>query len=78
MGYVHLNIDERESILKMRSEGKNLSDIAERLGRDKGTISRELSRNISSTCEYKPHLAQRYYRKRRAESKPAWLSWNLS
>ena len=37
MGYVHLNIDERESILKMRSEGKNLSDIAERLGRDKGT-----------------------------------------
>ena len=69
MGYVHLNIDERESILKMQSEGKILSEIAEYLGRDKGTISRELSRNISSTGEYKPHLAQRYYSKRRIESK---------
>jgi len=69
MGYTHLNIDERESILKMRSEGKNLSEIAEYLGRDKGTISRELRRNISSTGDYKPHLAQRYYIKRRAESK---------
>jgi IS30 family transposase len=69
MGYIHLNIDERESILKMRSEGTNLWQIAEYLGRDKGTISRELSRNISSTGEYKPHLAQRYYSKRRIESK---------
>ena len=69
MGYAHLNIDERESILKMRSEGNNLLQIAEYLGRDKGTISRELSRNISSTGEYKPHLAQRYYSKRRIESK---------
>jgi transposase, IS30 family len=69
MGYVHLNIDERESILKMRSEGNNLLQIAEYLGRDKGTISRELSRNTSSTGEYKPHLAQRYYGKRRIESK---------
>ncbi len=69
MGYVHLNIDERESILKMQSEGKFLSEIAEYLGRNKGTISRELSRNTSSTGEYKPHLAQRYYSKRRIESK---------
>ncbi len=69
MGYVHLNIDERESILKMQSEGKILSEIAEYLGRNKGTVSRELSRNTSSTGEYKPHLAQRYYGKRRIESK---------
>jgi IS30 family transposase len=69
MGYVHLSIDERESILKMKSEGKNLPDIAEYLGRSTGTISRELSRNTSSTGEYKPHLAQRYYGKRRFESK---------
>lgn len=69
MGSKHLSIDERESILKMQSEGKYLSQIAEYLGRNKGTISRELSRNTSSTGEYKPHLAQRYYSKRRAESK---------
>ena len=42
MGYKHLNIDERESILK-----------AESIGRNAGTISRELSRNLSSTGEYK-------------------------
>jgi len=69
MGYKHLNIDERESILKMRSEQKNLTHIAESIGRNTGTISRELSRNLSSTGEYKPHLAQRYYSKRRDASK---------
>ena len=69
MGHKHLNIDERESILKMRSEQKNMTDIAELLGRNKGTLSRELSRNLSSTGEYKPHLAQRYYAKRRDASK---------
>jgi IS30 family transposase len=73
MGYGHLTIDERESILKMRSEQKNMTDIAEQLGRNKGTISRELARNTSSTGEYKPHLAQRYYLKRRAKSKEPYL-----
>lgn len=69
MGYAHLNIDERECILKMQAKGNNLSEIASHLGRNKGTLSRELSRNTSSTGEYKPHLAQRYYSKRRVESK---------
>ena len=69
MGYKHLNIDERESILKMLSEQKNMTHVAELIGRNKGTISRELSRNLSSTGEYKPHLAQRYYNKRRDGSK---------
>lgn len=73
MGYKHLNIDERESILKMLSEQKNLTHIAELLGRNKGTISRELSRNRSSTGEYKPHLAQRYYNKHRDASKDPYL-----
>ena len=52
MGYKPLNIDERESILKMLSEQKNMTQIAELLGRNKGTISRELWRNRSSTGEY--------------------------
>ena len=69
MCYKHLNIDEREVILKMQASENSYSQIAENLGRHKGTISRELSRNMSSTGQYKPHLAQRYYENRRAESK---------
>jgi IS30 family transposase len=55
--------------MKMMAQGYGQSEIAERLNRHKGTISRELSRNISSTHDYKPHLAQRYYKKRRRLSK---------
>ncbi|HPS55206.1 MAG TPA: IS30 family transposase [Sedimentisphaerales bacterium] len=73
MSHEHLTIDERESILKMRSERKNMTDIADQLGRNKGTISKELSRNTSLTGEYKSHLAQRYYLKRRAKSKEPYL-----
>ena len=69
MGYGHLNIDEREVILKMQAQQASMRHIAEHLGRDAGTISRELSRNVSSTGEYRPHLAQRYYQRRRADSK---------
>jgi len=69
MGYGHLNIDEREVILKMRAQQASMRKIAEHMGRNAGTISRELSRNISSTGEYKPHLAQRYYQRRRRDSK---------
>jgi len=69
MGYVHLNIDDREVILKMRAQQASMLQIGDLLGRSAGTISRELSRNISSTKEYKPHLAQRYYEKRRDEAK---------
>jgi IS30 family transposase len=69
MGYGHLNIDEREVILKMRAQNTSMQQIADNLGRNKGTISRELARNNSSTGDYKPHLAQRYYEKRRQDSK---------
>ena len=69
MGYEHLNIDEREVILKMRAQQASMQEIGRQLGRSKGTISRELLRNVSSTRDYKPHLAQRYYEKRRKASK---------
>jgi IS30 family transposase len=69
MGYQHLNIDEREVILKMQAQQASLDEIGQRLRRSKGTISREMSRNVSSTGDYKPHLAQQYYQKRRRESK---------
>jgi IS30 family transposase len=69
MGYGHLTIDEREIILKKRAQQASMQQIGDSLGRSKGTISRELSRNISSTQDYKPHLAQRYYQQRRGDSK---------
>jgi len=72
MGYKHLSIDERETILKMISQGNSYRQIGDYIGRSAGTISRELSRNTSSTGEYKPHLAQRYYDKRRDASKEAY------
>ncbi|MEA1958571.1 MAG: helix-turn-helix domain-containing protein, partial [Chloroflexota bacterium] len=43
--YRHLSIDERERIAQLRNEGMWLNEIARQLGRDKGTISRELKRN---------------------------------
>jgi IS30 family transposase len=79
MGYHHFNIDEREVILKMRAQQASLEEIGRRLNRPKGTISRELRRNVSSTGDYKPHLAQRYYEQRRVESKePYRLERNSS
>jgi IS30 family transposase len=58
--YVHLTETERELIASMRWEGKGPSEIARELGRDKGTISRELIRNASPeySC-YTPCRAQK-------------------
>ena len=33
MGYVHLNIDEREVILKMRAQQASMREIGDQLGR---------------------------------------------
>lgn len=49
--YVHLTETEREFIASMHWEGECPSEIARALNRDKGTISRELTRN--STPEYR-------------------------
>lgn len=49
--YVQLTEAERELIASMHWEGKGPSEIARTIGRDKGTISRELRRNSSQ--EYK-------------------------
>lgn len=43
--YVHLSLRERDRIAVFRAQGCSLREIARRLGRDKGTISRELWRN---------------------------------
>jgi IS30 family transposase len=45
--YNHLNQEERELIAPYRCEGRSLGFIAKALGRNKSSISRELSRNAS-------------------------------
>lgn len=57
--YSHLTVTERELLAKLYYEGKGPSEIAKALGRDKSTISRELSRNASSLTRcYTPCRAQ--------------------
>lgn len=55
--YKHLTLAERDRMMEMLFEGRKQSEIARELGRDKGTISRELKRNASP--EYKKYLSHR-------------------
>jgi transposase, IS30 family len=66
-----LSIDEREQIAQLRNECTGLRKIARQLGRDKGTISRELQRNGASLYNaYTPCRAQhRSDERRRAASR---------
>lgn len=43
--YKHLNADERDKIAVYKAHGFNFSDIARMLGRNRGTITREIQRN---------------------------------
>ena len=64
--YEHLSIDERESILKMRTLGKSIREISRELKRSVSTISRELSRNGSPKAhKYSANKAQEKYHIRR-------------
>jgi len=63
--YQHLSIEEREKILVLRTEKKNLHSIAKEIGRDVSTISREISRNSKAHKEYSAATAQNKYRERR-------------
>ena len=62
----HLTLEEREVIAHMHRAGKMQSQIADRLGRDKSTISRELRRNRSRNG-YWAVAAQRKAERRRSE-----------
>jgi IS30 family transposase len=63
---VHLTLEEREIIAQMHWDGKMQTQIADRLGRDKSTISRELRRNRSRNG-YWAGAAQRKAQRRRNE-----------
>jgi IS30 family transposase len=67
----HLTLEEREVIAQMHRAGKRQTQIADRLGRHKSTISRELRRNRSRNG-YWAVAAQRKAEKRRRER--PWVS----
>jgi IS30 family transposase len=69
MSYHHLTISERECILLMNHSKESITQISQVLGRNKGTISRELSRN-SEGNSYSAHGAQNSYTTRRLACKP--------
>lgn len=58
--YSRLSLDDRERIAVLKQSGLGVREIARRLGRNPGTVSRELSRNstaILASC-YLAHKAQ--------------------
>jgi IS30 family transposase len=66
--YSHLSLEERDKVTEMKVLGCSLTEIGKALGRDKSTISREVSRNSSS--RYKLYLSHRAHEraiKRRKE-----------
>lgn len=69
MPYCHLTVFEREEIVRLREAGHSLSSIGRMLGRDKGTISRELRRNLGGDKKYSCVWAQLQYAKRRRFAK---------
>ncbi len=67
MSHRHLSMLEREMILQMSAQGDNQTMIAQRLGRHRSTISRELRRLSDS---YSAVLAQEDYGRKRKQSCP--------
>lgn len=58
--YKQITIDERDLIAIHRANGFSMNDIAKMLGRNKSTISRELTRNSAKQSKtYLPHQAQK-------------------
>ena len=69
MCHHHLTLEERELIMKYEAMGFSLSKIAEMIGRNKSTVSRELKRNTGSSG-YLPAAAHDLYLKRRRACHP--------
>lgn len=69
LNYKHLSSEERDKISYLRAKGKTISEIAESIGRNKSSISRELKRNRSPI--YNVYLANKAHQralKRKHES----------
>jgi len=68
--YTHLGQEECEQIFLLLKDGKNQNEIANIIGRDKSTISRELSRNVHQKFNvYLPDTAARKAEKRKEKGR---------
>jgi transposase, IS30 family len=72
----YLSFDEREEIMRLRAAGWGVRAIAREIGRDPGTISRELTRG-SGTRGYKASVAQSSADRGRRAPRAAKLATNL-
>lgn len=66
--YTHFTLKERVCLEELRQKGKNISEIAKILGRNKSTISRELKRNSNKQGIYNSWGAYSKAAKRRKHS----------
>lgn len=62
--YKHLSLFERETLGQLLVQRKSLSDIAKAMGRDKSTLSREISRTRLTRYGYRAFSAEVMFRKR--------------
>lgn len=70
MKYKHLTIEEREIIQEMWWKRESVRAIAERLGRNPSSISRELKKNFPIRKQYTPRLAhERALKKRKSRGR---------
>lgn len=75
--YHHLSISEREKILVLRTEGRNLREIAREFGCCVSTVSQKLTRNIHSNRGYLAVTAKKKYRNRKKKCRIRKLLSNL-
>ena len=68
---------EREEVACLHAAGRGVRAIARELGRDPGTVSRELRRNIGARGVYRASTAQQKADARSRRPKPAKLASNL-
>ena len=75
-----MSFAEREDIARLDAAGRGVREIARELGRDAGTISREVARNRSSDGHYRASVAQQGTDERAKAggfARPAKLATNL-
>lgn len=70
--HTHRTRDERVALAALQREGLNQSEIADRLGVHRSTVSRELSRNVDEDGSYRAAHADKRARGRRKRSKEAY------
>lgn len=71
MLYSHITRDDRVSLAQLLWAGKNQTEIGERLGKEKGAISREIKRNKDDDGVYRGNHAHKRAMARKKEGKKA-------